>query len=37
MKNFLSDNLYVILAVLGLVALAVFQVSFAIYKMGGFV
>ena len=37
MKNFFSDNLYVILAVVGLVALGVAQVAFAIYKSGGFI
>lgn len=37
MKSFLSDNLYVILATLGLIALGVFQVAYAIYKSGGFV
>ena len=37
MKSFFSDNLYVILATLGLIALGVFQVTFAIYKSGGFI
>lgn len=37
MKNFLSDNLYVILAVAGLTALGVVQVAYAIYKSGGFI
>jgi len=37
MKNFFSDNLYVILAVVGLIALAVVELAIVIHESGGFI